>query len=153
MKSFIFSLFILLTLSYSIPAQNLNIDYSSAKSTIRLSEYKDQWKVAVQPMEMIHPGGNSYQNFLFEEKNKVSLLYPRKKTSSVKRSNSNKPTFIIENSFVVHFFIVRSAYYYFFKCIYFDESRNFINYFFIENISIQTCILFGYKCYFNCFLR
>ena len=99
MKSFIFSLFILLTLSLSISAQNLNSDYSSPKSTIRLSEYKDQWKVSVQPMEMIHPGGNSYQNFLFEEKNKVSLLYPRKKTSSVKKSNSNKPTFIIENSF------------------------------------------------------
>lgn len=99
MKSFIFSLFILLTLSYSISAQNLNSDYSSPKSTIRLSEYKDQWKVSVQPMEMIHPGGNSYQNLLFEEKNKVSLLYPRKKTSSVKKSNSNKPTFIIENSF------------------------------------------------------
>ena len=99
MKSFIFSLFILLTLSFSISAQNLNSDYSSPKSTIRLSEYKDQWKVSVQPMEMIHPGGNSYQNFLFEEKNKVSLLYPRKKTSSVKKSNSNKPTFIIENSF------------------------------------------------------
>ena len=99
MKSFIFSLFILLTLSYSISAQNLNSDYSSPKSTIRLSEYKDQWKVSVQPMEMIHPGGNSYQNFLFEEKNKVSLLYPRKKTSSFKKSNSNKPTFIIENSF------------------------------------------------------
>ena len=85
MKSFIFSLYILLTLSFSISAQNLNSDYSSPKSTIRLSEYKDQWKVSVQPMEMIHPGGNSYQNFLFDEKNKVSLLYPRKKTSSVKK--------------------------------------------------------------------
>ena len=71
MKSLIFSCFIILTFDYCISAQNLTIDYSSPKKTIRLNEYKDQWNVSVQSMEMIHPGGNSYQNFLYEEKKKI----------------------------------------------------------------------------------
>lgn len=99
MKSLIFSLFILMTLNFSISGQNLTIDYSSPKRTIKLDNYKDPWRVTIQSMEMMRPGGDSYQNFLLEEKKKASLLYPRKKTSTVKRSNSNKPTFIIENSF------------------------------------------------------
>ena len=99
MKPFLFSCITLLTFIYSISGQTLTNDYSSPKKTIKLSEYKDQWKVSVQSMEMIHPGGNSYQNFLFQEKKKVSLLYPRKKTNSIKRYHSNIPTFIIENSF------------------------------------------------------
>ena len=48
-------------------------------------------------MEMIHPMEIAIRTS-FLRKNKVSLLCPEK-TSSVKKSNSNKPTFIIENSF------------------------------------------------------
>ena len=99
MKSFLFSCITLLTFFCNISAQTLTNDFSSPKKTIRLNEYKDKWKVSIQSMEMIHPGGNSYQNFLFQEKKKVSSLYPRKKINSIKRNHSNKPTFIIENSF------------------------------------------------------
>ena len=99
MKPFLFSCITLLTFLCNISAQTLTNDFSSPKKTIRLKEYKDKWKVSIQSMEMIHPGGNSYQNFLFQEKKKVSSLYPRKKINSGKRNHSNKPTFIIENSF------------------------------------------------------
>ena len=64
MKTIILSLLIVFTMVFSSMGQTLQVYHSSKKQTVNLTKYRDNWNVAVQSMEMMHPGGNSYNNFL-----------------------------------------------------------------------------------------
>ncbi len=99
MKLLPYFLLIFSILSVNICGQKLSRSSTSVMNKIQLKDYKDSWKVSVQSLEMIHPGGNSYNNFLMNQKRDLSLKYPRKKSNSFKKSIVNKPSFIIENGF------------------------------------------------------
>ena len=99
MKLLPYFLLIFSILSVNICGQKLSRSSTSVMNKIQLKDYKDTWKVSVQSLEMIHPGGNSYNNFLMNQKRNLSLKYPRKKSISFKKSIVNKPSFIIENGF------------------------------------------------------
>ena len=98
MKTIILSLLIVFTMVLSSMGQNLQVSHSSKKQTVNLAKYRDNWNVAVQSMEMMHPGGNSYNNFLQNQKKIVTNKFPRK-GKSVKKRSFNQPTFLIENGF------------------------------------------------------
>ena len=48
------------------------------KHTINLNDYVDTWKFSIQSLEMVKLGGNSYHNFILQEKVKATNKYPRK---------------------------------------------------------------------------
>ena len=78
MKTIILPLLIIFTLVFSSMGQNLQVYHSSKKQTVNLAKYRDNWNVAVQSMEMMHPGGNSYNNFLLNQKKIATNKFPRK---------------------------------------------------------------------------
>lgn len=98
MKNLILSLLIVFTMVFSSMGQNLQVYHSSKKQTVNLNEFRDNWNVAVQSMEMMHPGGNSYNNFLLNQKKIATNKFPRK-GKSIKKRSFNQPTFLIENGF------------------------------------------------------
>ena len=99
MKLLPYFLLIYSIVSVNIFGQKLIKSSTKTMNRIKLKDYKDSWRVSVQSLEMIHPGGNSYNNFLMNQKRDLSLKYPRKKSNSLKKSIVNKPSFIIENGF------------------------------------------------------
>ena len=77
--------------------QDFQVSNSYLKHTINLNDYVDTWKFSIQSLEMVKPGGNSYANFILQEKVKATNKYPRKPIMLNPRSYNNFPEFLIEN--------------------------------------------------------
>ena len=88
-------------------AQDYKVFSSSIKHTINLNDYVDIWKFSIQSLEMIKPGGNSYNNFLLEEKKKATFKYPRKPSLFHSRLFNNYPEFLIENGFEGNLYLIK----------------------------------------------
>ena len=96
---FFFLLLFILNLIFHSNAQDYKVSSSSIKHTINLNDYVDTWKFSIQSLEMIKPGGNSYNNFLLGEKKRAIFKYPRKPSLFHSRLFNNYPEFLIENGF------------------------------------------------------
>ena len=96
-----YSILLLFILNFIVRpyGQDFQVSNSSLKHTINLNDYVDTWKFSIQSLEMVKPGGNSYANFILQEKVKATNKYPRKPIMLNPRSYNNFPEFLIENGF------------------------------------------------------
>ena len=96
-----YSILLLFILNFIVRpyGQDFQVSNSSLRHTINLNDYVDTWKFSIQSLEMVKPGGNSYANFILQEKVKATNKYPRKPIMLNPRSYNNFPEFLIENGF------------------------------------------------------
>ena len=96
-----YSIILLFILNFIVRpyGQDFQVSNSSLKHTINLNDYVDTWKFSIQSLEMVKPGGNSYANFILQEKVKATNKYPIKPIMLNPRSYNNFPEFLIENGF------------------------------------------------------
>ena len=91
---------VILALScFQINGQIYKTSYTKNHQKVNISKSIDKWKVSVQSLEMNKPGGNSYSSYLNEQKNKLSIQYPRKNPNVSYKKNFLSDSIIIENEF------------------------------------------------------
>ena len=94
-----FVLTVVIVLSLKLNSQVVKKSYTTNYNKINLSKTVDKWKVNVQSLEMINPGGNSYSEFLLNQKKRLTDLHPRKRLTSSNKKNLFNDSIIIESSF------------------------------------------------------